>query len=80
MYLMYAAFTLGVRSLFGLLVVALVSEVKSLRLAYQSELLQWFVQALDCYQQSCGPGVTSHMGSWGQVTQSKDIDQPSSLI
>jgi hypothetical protein len=29
---MYAAFTLGVRSLFGLLVVALVSEVKSLRL------------------------------------------------
>lgn len=80
MYLMYAAFILGVRSLFGLLVVALVREVKSLRLVYQSELLQWFVQAVDCCQQSCGLGVTSHTGSWGQVTQSRDIDQPSFLI
>lgn len=57
MGLIHTAFTLGVRSLFGLPVVALVSKVKNLRLVYQSELLQWFMQALDCCQQSCGPGV-----------------------
>lgn len=77
---MSAASTLGVRSLFGRLVVALVSEVKSLRLVYQSELLQWFEQALDCCQQSCGPGVISHTGSLGRVTWSREIDQPSSLV